>query len=170
MGNGAGEGSDCHVSPTATQSKEFTVTLQNDGRTTSTIKRGAEATCWGLKHFQWYLTILAILVLVAISLASTYIDGVGKNTRSILDELDVKASTVSRVITGVEWVIAATWALAGTTMLGMLRLFVRLSMPYFQNIHVSISFSDRIDSIPQRSFAVLFVKSIPSRKTCFLLR
>lgn len=140
MGNGAGEGSDCCVSPAATQSKEFTVTLQSDGRTTSTIKRGAEATCWGLKHFQWYLTVLAILVLVAISLASSYIDGIGENTRSLLDELDVRASTVSRVITGVEWVIAATWALAGTTMLGMLRLSCKCPRPYFE---LFTSHSDR---------------------------
>lgn len=121
MLNGADEGSDCGVSPMASPSKELTATLQNDGRTQSSLQKGARATFWGLKHFQWYLTVLAILVLVAISLASSYIDGVGDNTRGILDVLDVKASTVSRVITGVKWVIAATWALAGTTMLGMNR-------------------------------------------------
>ena len=108
------------MSPTASQSKENSVSLHNDNKAKSSLHRGARATCWGLKHFQWYLIVLATLVLVAISLASTYINGVGDSTRSILDELDVRPSTVSRVMTGVKWVIAATWALAGTTMLGMI--------------------------------------------------
>eukprot|EP00892_Ulva_mutabilis_P001473 jgi/Ulvmu1/11326/UM074_0041.1 len=117
MLSGAGEGSDYCVSPTASQSKENSVTLQNEGKASSSLQKGARVTCWGLKHFQWYLITLAVLVLVVISLASSYIDGVGRNTESILDVLDVQASTVSRVMTGVRWVIAGTWALAGTTML-----------------------------------------------------
>jgi hypothetical protein len=89
-----------------------------ESQTGRLVKQTVRKSAWGLKNFSWHLNILTILVAVATSVASNNIDEVKTHTEGILDTLAVNKSTISSIIIGVEWIIVATWILAGGMIFG----------------------------------------------------
>lgn len=73
---------------------------------------------WFFKNLSWYLVLLTGCLGVSVVIASVHVKRIADVTESVLHTLGVKESSISDVMTGVDWSLTISWGLVGSVLAG----------------------------------------------------